>query len=173
MTEFAHRLSIDQIRDGQRMDLTADEAERASVAKRLDLLALSRFEAHVVLARDAKIVTAQGRVRAQLDQACVATGDPVPVRIDEAFTLRFAPPPTVEGPEPEIELGSDELDTVFHDGLSIDLGEALADTLGLALNPYPRGPNAEVALKEAGVLSEGEAGPFAMLAQLKRNPHES
>lgn len=172
MTDFARRLAIDQIRDGQRMDLTADEAERAGVARRLDLLALSRFEAHVVLGREGKIVTAQGRVRAQLDQACVASGEPVPVRIDEAFTLRFAPPPTVEGPEPEIELGADELDTVFHDGQMIDLGEALADTLGLALDPYPRGANAEVALKQAGVLSEGEAGPFAVLAQLKKSAED-
>jgi uncharacterized metal-binding protein YceD (DUF177 family) len=172
MSDFAHRLPIDQVRDGQRMDLTADDAERAAVAKRLDLLALSRFEAHVVLGREGKIVTAQGRVRAQLDQACVATGEPVPARVDEAFTLRFAPPPQVEGPEPEIELGADELDVVFHDGQTIDLGEALADTLGLALDPYPRGPNADLALKEAGVLSEGEAGPFAVLAQLKRSPDE-
>jgi len=168
MSDFAHRLPIDQIRDGQRIDLTADEAERAAVAKRLDLLAVSRFEAHVVLSREAKIVTAKGRVRAQLDQACVASGEPVPARIDEAFTLRFVPAPTVEGPEPEIELGAEELDTVFHDGQAIDLGEALADTLGLALDPYLRGANAEVALKQAGVLSEGEAGPFALLAQLKR-----
>lgn len=168
MSEFAHRLPIDQIRDGQRMDLTADEGERATVARRLDLLSLSRFEAHVVLGRAGKIVTATGRVRAQLDQACVASGEPVPARIDEAYSLRFAPPPVVDGPEPEIELGADELDTVFHDGQTIDLGEALADTLGLALDPYPRGANAEMALKQAGVLSEGETGPFAVLAQLKR-----
>jgi uncharacterized metal-binding protein YceD (DUF177 family) len=172
MSDFAHRVPIDQIRDGQRLDLTADEGERALVARRLDLLSLSRFEAHVVLGREGKIVTCAGRVRAQLDQACVATGEAVPARIDEAFTLRFAPPPVVEGPEPEIELGADELDTVFHDGQTIDLGEALADTLGLALDPYPRGADAEAALREAGVLQEGEiaSGPFAALAALKRNP---
>lgn len=168
MTDFAHRLPIDQIRDGQRMDLTADDAERAEIAKRLDLVAISRLEAHVVLNRSGKLVTAQGRVRAQLDQACIATGDPVPARIDEAFSLRFAPPPMVDGPDPEIELGPHELDTVFHDGQAIDLGDALADTLGLALDPYPRGPNADAALKEAGVLKEAEAGPFAVLAKLKR-----
>ena len=42
---------------------------------------------------------------------------------------------------------------------AIDLGAALADTLALALDPYPRSPSAEAALKEAGVLSEEQAGP--------------
>jgi hypothetical protein len=32
--------------------------------------------------------------------------------------------------------------------------------------PYPRSPNAEEALKAAGVLSEEQAGPFAALAKL-------
>jgi len=56
---------------------------------------------------------------------------------------------------------------VFHDGTTIPLGEALVDTLSLALDPYPRSPNAEAALKDAGVLSEEEASPFAVLAALK------
>jgi len=43
----------------------------------------------------------------------------------------------------------------------------VADTLALALDPFPRGPNADVALKAAGVLSEEQAGPFAALAALK------
>ena len=43
---------------------------------------------------------------------------------------------------------------VFHDGAAIDLGGAIADTLALGLDPYPRSAGAEAALKEAGVLSE-------------------
>ena len=56
---------------------------------------------------------------------------------------------------------------VFHDGAGIELGTAIADTLMLSLDPYPRGPNADEALKAAGVLSEEQAGPFAALAKLK------
>lgn len=172
MKDFAHRLAIDQIRDGQRIDLTADEGERAAVATRLDLVSIERFEAHVVLSRDGKTVTCAGRVKAQVTQACIASGEPVAAAVDEAFQLAFVATPKIDAPEAEIELGGADLDTVFHDGLAIDLGEALADTLGLALDPYPRGANAEAALKEAGVLSESEAGPFAVLAQLKRSPDE-
>ena len=49
---------------------------------------------------------------------------------------------------------------------AIDLGEVAAETMALALAPFPRGPGADAALKQAGVLSEGEAGPFGALAGL-------
>ena len=98
---------------------------------------------------------------------CIASGEPVAAAIDEAFAIRFVPPPVVDGPEAELELGAADLDTVIHDGQAIDLGEAVADSLALALDPYPRGPKADEALKAAGVLSEAEAGPFAALAKLK------
>ena len=39
--------------------------------------------------------------------------------------------------------------------------------MALALDPFPRGPGAEAALKVAGVISEEEAGPFGALAGLK------
>jgi uncharacterized metal-binding protein YceD (DUF177 family) len=167
MTDFAHHLPIDQIRDGSRMDLVADDAERAAIAARLGLVSLDRFDAHVTLHRDGRTVRCEGRLKARLEQACIASGEPVRASIDEAFTLAFVPPPVVDGAEPEIELGEADLDTVIHDGQAIDLGEAVADTLSLALDPYPRGPRADEALKSAGVLSEAEAGPFAALAKLK------
>ena len=167
MRDFAHRLTLDSIRDGDRIDLTADDAERRAIAERLDLLGLDRLEAHVMLHREGKTVRCEGRVKAQLTQACIASGDPVPAQVDERFTLAFVEAPKVDAPEAELELGGEELDTVFHDGQEIDLGAAIADTLGLALDPYPRGPNADEALKGAGVMSEAEAGPFAALAKLK------
>ncbi|MFN2473410.1 MAG: DUF177 domain-containing protein [Sphingomicrobium sp.] len=172
MSDFAHRLPIDSIRDGDRLDLVADESERAAVAKRLDLVALDRLEAHVTLHRDGRTVRCDGRVKAQLAQACIASGEPVPGAVDEPFALAFMPAPQIHEPEAEIELGQADLDTVFHDGAAIDLGDAITDTLGLALDPYPRGPDAEAALKAAGVMSEGEAGPFAILAKLKASPDQ-
>ena len=81
--------------------------------------------------------------------------------------LRFVPEPRTAGGDEEFELSADELDTLFHDGQAIDLGAAIADSLALGLDPYPRSPNAEEALREAGVISEEEAGPFAALAALK------
>ena len=166
---FAHEMRIDRIRDGQRIDLTADEAERAAIAERLHLDGLERLDAHVMLIRDGESVRADGRLAASLTQRCVITGDPVAGHVDEPFTLTFRPEPATAVPDEEVELASDELDTIFYDGGTIDLGAAIADTLALSVDPYPRSAGADAALKEAGVLSEAEAGPFAALAKLKRD----
>jgi uncharacterized metal-binding protein YceD (DUF177 family) len=167
LSDFAHRLPLDQIRDGDRIDLGADDEERASVVERLALLSLDRLEAHAVLSRDGQRVRATGRLKASLEQSCVATGDAVPAHIDEPFELLFVPVPTTGRADEEIELGEGDLDTVFHDGSAIDLGGAVIDSLALALDPYPRSAGADAALKEAGVMTEEEASPFAALAALK------
>ena len=167
MSEFTHRLPIDRIRDGERIDLDADTAERGAIAARLGLVSLDRLEAHVALSRDGAAVEARGRVKAALAQACVATGEPVAAHIDEPFYLKFVPEPPPAKPDDEVELSEQELDTVFHDGAAIELGAAIVDSLALALDPYPRSAGADAALKEAGVISEEEASPFAALAALK------
>ncbi len=163
MSDFAHHLSLGQVRDGDRLDLHADDSERAAVAERLRLPSLARFDAQAKLARDGDTVRATGRIVAALEQSCVATGDPVPAHLDEPFEILFRKPPVVDA-DTEIELSEDDCDVVFHEGTIIDLGTALADTLALALDPYPRSPQAEDALKEAGVLSEDQAGPYSALA---------
>ena len=89
------------------------------------------------------------------------------LHVDEPFDILFLPEPSV-APDSEIELSDQDCDVVFHDGAAIDLGAALADTLALSLDPYPRSPDADEALREAGVLSEEQAGPFAALAALKK-----
>jgi uncharacterized metal-binding protein YceD (DUF177 family) len=163
---FDCRLPLAQLRDGERIDLVADDKDCAAIARRLGLESVERLEAHAVIARDGEQVKVTGRIRAALAQSCVASGEPVPARIDERFDLVFLPEPKGR-PDEEVELGAAEMDVVFHDGSAIELGQAIADTLALTLDPFPRGPNADAALKAAGVLSEGEAGPFAALAKLK------
>lgn len=164
---FAHRLRIDQIRDGQRLNLVAGEEERADVANRLGLDALDRLEAHVTLTRDGQSVRAEGRLGASLRQRCVITDEPVASHADEPLAFTFIPAPRAAAHDEEIELGSDELDTIFYDGTEIDLGTAIADTLALSIDPFPRSAGAEAALKEAGVMTETEASPFAALARLR------
>lgn len=167
MSEFGHKLQLDQIRDGDRVDIVADETERSAIAGRLGLQSLDRLEAHAVLSRDGPRIKVSGRLRASLEQSCVATGEPVSAHVDEPFSLAFVPEPRGASSDEEIELEEADLDTVFHDGSAIDLGGAIADTLALAIDPYPRSAGADAALKEAGVMSEEEASPFAALAALK------
>ena len=135
MSEFGHSLNLDQIRDGDRLDIVADEAERKAVADRLGLQSIDGLEAHVVLSRDGTRIKATGRLKSSLEQNCVATGDPVPAHIDEPFDLMFLPEPKGAGTDEEVELGETDLDTIFHDGSAIDLGGATTDPLARALDP--------------------------------------
>ena len=164
---FAHQIRIDQIADGTRLDLSADERERKAIAARLGLPSLARLEAHAVLTRTNDSVRAEGRLSAALEQHCVITGDPVAAHIDEPFAVQFIREQGA-GPHDEIELGEEDCDTIFYEGGTIDLGAAIADTLALSLDPYPRSASADAALKESGILTEQQAGPFAALAQLKK-----
>jgi len=164
--EFSRPLRIDTVGEADhRVEIAADPEERAALSKRFDLIGIDRLEAQFVVRREAAGIIARGRVEAVLTQACAITGDPLPATIDEEVAIRFLEDGT---PEPEeIELGESDMDTIFYAGAAIDLGEAAAETVALALDPYPRGPNAEAALRAAGVLSEDEAGPFGALAGLK------
>jgi uncharacterized metal-binding protein YceD (DUF177 family) len=166
---FAHHLRLDQIRDGERVELSADDAERSAISERLGLEAIDRLTAHATLARNGDVIRAQGRLAAALTQSCVITRDPVAAHIDEPFDLLFMPGPGGDGPDREIELGREDCDAVFYDGGAIDLGGAIADTLALSLEPCPRSAGADSALKEAGLLSEEQASPFAVLAKLRKN----
>lgn len=165
--EFSRPQRLDAIGAGEhRVEISADAGERAALAKRFGLIAIDRLDAVMTVQRDATGVVARGQLKGAVVQACSVTGDPVPAQVDEAFAIRFLPESTVEGDE--IELSDEECDTVFYTGGAIDLGEAAAETLALALDPFPRSPGAEAALRDAGVLGEDETGPFAALAKLKK-----
>jgi uncharacterized metal-binding protein YceD (DUF177 family) len=147
------------------VSIEADASERAALARRFGLVAIDGLAAEAALSRSGETVRAEGRLSAQVTQSCVASGEPLKAAIDEPFALRFVPEDQDIGDE--VELSEQDCDTLSYDGAAVDLGEAVAETLSLALDPFPRGRGAEAALKQAGVLSEGEAGPFAALKALK------
>ena len=164
---FAYPVKLDQIGQGMRLDLNPDADECTDIARRLGLVSLDRLEAHAILSRDGERVHVEGRVLASLQQSCVVTGEPVAASVDEPFALDIVPEPKETRPDEEIELRTDDCDIMFHDGAAIDLGAAVVDSLALSLDPYPRSAGAEATLKEAGVISEEEAGPFAALGALR------
>lgn len=164
--EFSHVVRLSEIGQGRDLALEADGTEREALAARFDLLSLDSLTAELRVETDDGGARATGRFQARLAQRCVATGDPVAATLDEAIDIRFVPEP-LEGGEIEHELGADDPDTMFLDGQNIDLGEAVAQSLGLALDPYPRVADADVRLRAAGVKSEEEAGPFGALAGLR------
>ena len=169
--EFSRPVRIDTLGAQPReLKLAAEPAERAALARRFGLLALDRLEAEVTISRRDDEIALQGTLSAEVSQACVASGAPVPAALIVPFDILFRPQPAPGGADEEVELGEGELDVVFYDGGEIDLGEAVAETLSLNLDPYPRAPEADAVLRAAGVRREGEEekeSPFAALAGLK------
>ncbi len=167
--EFSRTVRIDTLGPSVRMlSIGADEAERAALARRFGLQAIEHLSAEAELTRSGDSVRASGTLSAKVTQSCVATGAPVEEDVAEDFRIEFRPHPAASGSaDEEIELGEGELDVVFYDGAAVDVGEAVAESLSLALNPYPRCPDADAALSEAGVHKEGEEPRTGALAGLK------
>ncbi|MEA3045771.1 MAG: hypothetical protein QOJ53_103 [Sphingomonadales bacterium] len=166
--EFSRPVRVDTLGEApSALSIEAGEAERANLARRFGLIGIARLAADLILRRQGAEIAMEGRLAAGVAQACAATGAPLDTAIEAPFALVFRPQPDPAERDEEIELGAAELDVIFYDDAWIDVGEAVAETLLLNLDPYRRAPGAEEALKAAGVTSEEEAGPFAALAGLR------
>ncbi|HET9629361.1 MAG TPA: DUF177 domain-containing protein [Novosphingobium sp.] len=168
MPEFSRQVDLRQITAAPIM-LVATEQERAALAARFGLVRIDRLEATVSLEADGSLVSADGRVAADWVQACAVSGEDLSLSADEPFAIRFVPVRTDRKPDEEIELTADELDEIEYFGTSFDLGEAVAQSFALAIDPFAAGPEAEAARKAAGIVSEGQTGAFAALAGLNLN----
>ena len=168
--ELSRPIRVETIGDEpQTLSISAKPAERHALARRFGVESIGSLTAQIEIRRDGEEVRAEGKLHAQVVQTCVASAEPVPATVEEAFSLRFRPSPQASGEEEEIELAATDLDVDEYEGGTIDFGEAVAETLAVSLDPYPRAPDAAETLKAAGVISEEEAGPFAALAQLKKS----
>jgi uncharacterized metal-binding protein YceD (DUF177 family) len=169
--EFSRPVRLNDVGDGTReRTITAEPAERAALARRFGLLALDALSARLHVIPEARSWRVTGTLTAELAQACVATGEPVPAHVEAPFSVRFVrdlDAAEAEAAEEEIELSGEDCDLVALEGEKIDLGETVAQSLALNLDPYPRAPDADETLKALGVLSEEDVGPFAALKGLK------
>lgn len=155
--------------------IEADAAERSALAARFGLPGIDTLRAEISLELVGKSIRACGALRAAIRQTCAISGEDFPASIDEALDLRFveegaSDPSLDESEEIEIELEAHDCDEIEYSGDSFDLGEAVAQTLGLAIDPYAEGPLADEARQKAGITAEGEQdGPLAAaLAALKK-----
>jgi len=159
-SEMSRMVKLRQI-DGNPVAVEASEAERTALAERFGIVVVERLAAQVTLEREGEEVAASGRLQADIVQTCGVSGEDFPVRIDEPIALRFVPEIARTVVEEEIELEESELDEIEYSGDAFDLGEAVAQSLGLAIDPYATGPNADSTRRDAGILEEGATGPLA------------
>jgi len=158
---------------GVKQQIVANAEERLALQNEFGLLGLETLQADVdIRPWGPKGVKVDGRLRADVVQACIVTLEPVPAHIDQRFSLSFLPADAIaEDPktvaEAEVVVIYDEEDPPEPlEGHAIDLGPIVAEQLALALDPYPRAPGASLqeAVEEG---AENPASPFAALSKLR------
>jgi uncharacterized metal-binding protein YceD (DUF177 family) len=159
IAEFYRPLSLDRI-GPQGLDLTieANAAECSALAVRMNLAAVVAMSCEFHLIREGRdVVAARGVLRARVTQTCVISLEEFDADLEETFQVRFVP----SGEESD-DIDPESDDEIPFEGNLIDLGEAAAEQLGLALDPYPRMPGVEMPAAE----DEPEPHPFAALRRL-------
>jgi hypothetical protein len=93
-------------------------------------------------------------------QTCVISLEDFSATVEERFTIRCVP----EGDESDSDDPA-SFDEITYSDATLDLGEAAAEQLALALDPYPHAPGAVL----LDLPDDAEAQPFAGLARLRRH----
>lgn len=163
--EFSRPVDVDRLpADEALFDIAATPSEREALARRFALLRLDRLEAQVRLKRLAGgLLRLSATVSAAVVQSCVVTLEPVPGELEDRFALIYGSAGNALG---EATLGGEEeLVEPLPSGF-LDIGEAVAQQLSLALDPYPRAPGAEMA--EPPAPGGEKLSPFAALAKWQK-----
>jgi uncharacterized metal-binding protein YceD (DUF177 family) len=166
---------VAQIPDtGLHRDLEAGPAARDAIAEVGGLReVLSASVSLDVIPKSGGRFHVAGRVRARVGQTCVVTLDPIENDIDEEIDLIFAPPEQIpqladlvdDAAESDVEIPDPP--EPIENGV-IDLGRLATDALFLAIDPYPRKPDA--VFEPPVVADDPEDHPFAALKALQLKP---
>lgn len=150
--------------------VTADPDELAALAAAMKLPAIYSLVGQLTVSPwRGQGFKVQGHLAAELDQVCVVTLEEFRDRIEDQIVRYFLPRDALR---PDEAAMVEEGDADLFDGGTIDLGEVVAESLALALDPYPRRPGAEfrdIEIADPQATKPNDpASPFAALAQLGR-----
>jgi hypothetical protein len=179
-------------------EIAATPEERVALARRFGLLGLDLLTATLRIEAGpgpgsspnpgSGLLRLEGHLSAEVTQACVVTLEPVTGRIEADFVLDYSlePEPAPAGAPGggpgggpgdgqaagvvEVVFDPEAAEPPVHLGPGgLDLGEAVAQHLAVALEPYPRAAGAEFDRDGPAAGAEKTAtGPFAALEALKR-----
>jgi uncharacterized metal-binding protein YceD (DUF177 family) len=147
--------------DGLDLTVEATPAECLALAERMGIPEVLVLRCGFRLRRDTEdAVVAHGRLTAQVVQTCIISAEDFTADVDESFRVRFVQAGAeTDDSDPESD------DEIPYAGDALDLGEAAAEQLGLALDPYPRLPDAVLPEIEEADTSH----PFAALTPLRKS----
>jgi uncharacterized metal-binding protein YceD (DUF177 family) len=165
-------IAVEQIPDaGLHRDIEADRAAREAMAVVAGVREILSASASIdVTPNNGGRFHVVGRVRARIGQTCVVTLDPIENDIDEPIDLILAPPEQIPALADLVD-DADESEAEIPDppepienGM-IDLGRLATDAVFLAIDPYPRKPDA--VFEPLVAAADPEDHPFAALKALK------
>ena len=165
--EFTKILQVETLGEAaKRIRLEANDTERTALAERFELRSVDSLVSDLIVERikGSELIRVRGRISAEIVQSCVVSGEAVASTIEETVDERFGPSDETDA---EIDLSLEEEDPPepIENG-EIDLGEIVAQYLGVAIDPYPRKPGAVFASAPVG---DSGPHPFAALAALKKD----
>lgn len=170
--EFERSFAVAEL-EGKRteVDLRATDEECAALAGRFGVEAIRNLTAHLVLTPFASgnKVALKATFSADVEQSSVVSLEPVASHPEGEILAEFVPDAFSDEEDVEFTVDDDEPPEPIVAG-RIEVGELIAQHLGLAIDPFPRKPGEVFEGLSAGP-QEGETpknNPFVALAGLKK-----
>ncbi|GER00712.1 DNA-binding protein [Iodidimonas gelatinilytica] len=174
MSDFTKIVTLRDVENGPvSIRLEADAHARSDLAQRFDLIAIDHLSGQVEAQKIPDGIRLEGVVTAQVTQKCAISLDPVESHIEDRFAIRFLDAPLpMEADEMVVDVDEEDVDILTQG--AVDVAEILAQTVSLALDPFPRAPGVDlppIIKTEAQVKADAEAqekadNPFADLKKL-------
>lgn len=174
--DFSFNLAVSDVQAEERTyKLIASKADLSVLKERFNLMALRDFGANVSVSYDpkTKAIWIRGDIAADLIQRCVITLGEVPEQVAENFELMLVSPEMAEQlDEDEVYLDPKAPDYDAFEGEYLPVGEMVAQTLSVLMNPYPKQAGAEIEVQAQQGISvneelEEKPNPFAVLSKLR------
>lgn len=178
-TEFSRPIALSDLGETPTtLDLNASEEECRALARRFQLVDLTRLAARVTLNWEGgtpPTLAVAGNLSADVQQRCVVSLEAFEETVTETFTERYRHEPGGAS-LPEEVVAEEDVDsdrpessgaTLVLESDPLDVGEIVAQHLALALDPHPRAPG--VSFEGYSDPEEAPASPFAGLDKLIRD----
>ena len=141
----------------------ASDKELKSLAARFEFLGILSLSAELTICNSARDCwDVAGHLRGIVVQACGSTGVPLRETVDFLIEERYV---RTDNDQEEVEVHMSAAEPLENE--TINIGELLAQTLSIAVTPWPRAPEAPKMFTSGEELPDH---PFAGLAALKRQP---
>ena len=159
----------------KKFSLVASETDRAGLIERFGLVSLDHLSADIEIRNNGADngVLVNGHIEAKFSQRCIASLAEVPETLDTTFDLLLVEPEmALRMDEEESYLDPDAPDYDALEGDDIDVGEIVAQTFSISMNPYPRASDNAISAPANPNVTFNEPelekpNPFAALSKLK------